>query len=304
MHADEVRATPELVRRLVAEQCPQWAALPVAVLPGDVEGTDNVLFRLGEELVVRMPKVGWAAGQAESDARWLPRLAPHLPAMVPVPAHVGEASTDYPWRWSVVPWVEGTTPPRMGSDDVSLARDLAAFTLALQSLDPDGGPTKPPGSRGTPLRHVDPDVREALEDLRAHDDGLDLDAAGRAWEACLAAPEWDRAPVWIHGDLQPGNLVVGHRAGHDPGRLTGVIDWGAIGVGDPAPDLAPALWTFTGRAREVYREAVAPDDATWLRACGWALAPSLTGIGYYRHTFPRMAEHGRRMVRAVVAELA
>jgi aminoglycoside phosphotransferase (APT) family kinase protein len=103
--------------------------------------------------------------------------------------------------------------------------------------------------------------------------------------------------VWIHGDLQPGNLVV------DSGRLVAVIDWGALGVGDPAPDLAAALWTFTGTARRTYRDAVTPDDATWLRACGWALAPSITGIDYYRRTFPRMAEHGRRMVRAVVAEL-
>jgi aminoglycoside phosphotransferase (APT) family kinase protein len=104
--------------------------------------------------------------------------------------------------------------------------------------------------------------------------------------------------MWIHGDLQPGNLVV-----DDDGRLVAVIVWGALGVGDPAPVVAAALWTFTGEARDAYREAVCPDDATWLRACGWALAPSLTGIDYYRHTFPRMAEHGRRMVRAVVAEL-
>ena len=300
MHDDEVRATPELVRRLVDEQCPQWAALPVSALPADVEGTDNVLFRLGDEFVVRMPKIEWAAGQADSDARWLPRLAPHLPAAVPVPVHVGQPSDDYPWRWSGVPWVEGTTPPRLGSDDAALAGDLAAFTLFLRSVEADGGPAKPPGSRGTPLRHVDRQVRTALENLRGHDDGVDLDAAERAWEVVLAAPEWDRDPVWFHGDLQPGNLVVDS---HGDGRLVGVIDWGAVGIGDPAPDLAPALWTFTGAARELYREAVAPDEATWVRACGWALAPSLTGIGYYRHSFPRMAEHGRRMVRAAVAEL-
>lgn len=292
-----MRATAELVRRLVRDQCPQWAGLPVTALPDDVEGTDNVLFRLGEDLVVRMPKVGWAAGQAESDARWLPRLAPHLPATVPVPQHVGDPSDDYPWRWSVVPWVDGTTPPRLGSEDVVLAHDLASFASALQHVTADGGPTTPPGSRGAPLRHVDGQVRRALDTLREHDDGIELHAVERAWEVVLAAPEWDRDPVWIHGDLQPRNLVV------DEGRLTGVIDWGAVGVGDPAPDVAPALWTFTGEARAAYRDAMAPDDATWVRACGWALAPSLTGIGYYRHTFPRMAEHGRRMVRAAVTEL-
>lgn len=297
MHENEVRATPELVETLVAQQCPQWAHLPVTALPDDIEGTDNVLFRLGDELVVRMPKIGWAEHQAESDAAWLPRLAPHLPAAVPVPVHVGTPTDDYPWRWSVVPWVEGTTPPRLGSDDVSLARDLARFALRLRAIDATGGPSKKPGSRGTPLRHVDDSARAALDRLRAHDDGLDLAAAERAWDVCVSAPDWDREPVWFHGDLQPGNLVV------DDTRLVAVIDWGALGVGDPAPDLAAALWTFTGEARRVYRDAVDLDEATWLRACGWALAPSLTGIDYYRHTFPRMAEHGRQMVRAVVAEL-
>lgn len=297
MHADEVCATPELVGRLVAEQCPQWAHLPVTPLPHDVEGTDNVLFRLGEAHVVRMPKIDWAQHQATSDARWLPRLAPHLPVTVPVPAHVGRPADDFPYAWSVVPWVEGTTPPRLGTDDVVLAGELAAFVRALQAVDPTDGPTKPPGNRGTPLRHVDEAARRALGRLRDHDDGLDLDAAARAWGLCVAAPEWHRPPVWLHGDLQPGNVVV------DGGHLAAVIDWGALGVGDPAPDVTAALWTFTGDARSAYLDALAPDEATWLRACGWALAPSLTGIDYYRHTFPRMAEHGRRMVRAVVAAL-
>jgi aminoglycoside phosphotransferase (APT) family kinase protein len=105
-------------------------------------------------------------------------------------------------------------------------------------------------------------------------------AAEAAWATCLTAPGWDREPVWIHGDLQSGNLIT------DRGRRAAVIDFGALGVGDPAPDVAPALWTFTGAAREAYREAIGYDDATWRRACGWALGPSFTGIDYYRHTFP------------------
>jgi aminoglycoside phosphotransferase (APT) family kinase protein len=176
--------------------------------------------------------------------------------------------------------------------------EVAAFARALHSVDADGGPRKPPGTRGSSLTYVDPAVREALPRLVQHDDGFDVAAAQAAWEVCLAAPDWDRPPVWIHGDLQPGNLIV------RDGRLVGVIDFGAFGVGDPAPDVAPALWTFTGEARSAYRSAMACDDDTWLRACGWALGPSLTGIDYYRHTFGRMAEHGRRMVRAVIAELS
>ncbi|OZV76457.1 hypothetical protein CA850_26785 [Micromonospora echinospora] len=298
MHDDEIRASVGQVRRLVADQCPQWAGLPVVPLPDEVEGTDHVLFRLGDELAARMPKIAGAVDQADSDARWLPLLASRLPHRIPVPLHLGEPGSGYPWRWTVVPWIAGSTPPRLGCDDVRLARDLAAFARALHRVDPGGGPAKPPGSRGSALRHVDDAVRRVLPRLAEHDDGFDVTAAKAAWDACLAAPEWHGNPVWIHGDLQPGNLIT------DSGRLVGVIDFGALGVGDPAPDVAPALWTFTGAARETYREAIGYDDATWRRACGWALAPSLTGIDYYRHTFPRMAEHGRRMVRAVIAELA
>lgn len=298
MHEDEVRATADQVSALVREQCPQWADLPVAPLPGDVEGTDHVLFRVGDELVARMPKIASAVDQAESDARWLPVVAPHLPVSVPVPAFVGERGAGFPWRWSVAPWITGHTPPRLGCDDVVLAQDLAAFARALHAIAADGGPHKPPGTRGSALVHLDPAVREALSRLAEHDDGFDVAAAETAWGICLQAPQWDGPPVWIHGDLQPGNLIV------RGGRLAGVVDFGAFGVGDPSPDVAPALWTFTGEARAAYRKAMDDDEATWLRACGWALGPSLTGIDYYRHTFPRMAEHGRRMVRAVIAELS
>jgi aminoglycoside phosphotransferase (APT) family kinase protein len=210
---------------------------------------------------------------------------------------VGEPGAGFPWRWTVVPWIGGTTPPRLGCDDVPLARDVAAFALAMHKIEPAGGPVKPAGSRGSALVHLDAGVRRRLPQLAEHDDGFAVADAEAAWEVCLAAPAWEGDPVWIHGDLQPGNLIT------DAGRLAAVIDFGALGLGDPAPDVAPALWTFTGAAREAYREAIGYDEATWRRACGWALAPSLTGVDYYRHTFPRMAEHGRRMIRAVIAEL-
>lgn len=297
IHDDEVRATAEQVRRLVADQCPQWAGPPVTPLPAELEGTDRVLFRIGDTLAARMPKIAWAVDQADSDARWLPLLAPRLPARVPVPLHRGAPGAGYPWPWTVVPWIAGSTPARLGCDDVELARQLAAFVVALHRVDPVGGPRKPPGSRGSALRHADDGVRRVLPRLAGHDDGFAVAAAEAAWDVCLAAPAWDGPEVWIHGDLQPGNLIT------DGSRLVAVIDFGALGVGDPAPDVSPALWTFTGAARDTYRQAVGYDDATWRRACGWALAPSLTGIDYYRHSFPRMAEHGRRMVRAVIAEL-
>lgn len=297
IHDDEVRVTIEQMGSLLRAQCPQWADLPVAALPDELEGTDHVLFRIGDELVARMPKIAWAVDQADSDACWLPRLAPHLPARIPLPLHVGEPGEGYPWRWTVVPWVAGSTPPRLGCDAVRLARDVARFARALHAVDPTGGPVKPPGSRGSALVHADDGVRRTLPRLAGHDDGFDVKEAEAAWDSCLSAPDWQRPPVWIHGDLQPGNLIT------DGDRLSAVIDFGALGLGDPAPDVAPALWTFTGAARAAYREAIGYDDATWRRACGWALAPALTGLDYYRHSFPRMAEHGRRMIRTVIAEL-
>ncbi len=299
MHADEVRATPDQVRRLIAAQRPDWAELVVTALPTEVEGTDHVLFRVGQDLLARMPKIGWAVDQADSDATWLERLAPSLPAALPVPLHVGEPGEGFPWRWSVVRWFEGTTPPRLGTDDVALARDLAGFVGSLHAVAALAGPATRPGTRGASLRHVDGAVRAAIVDLQGHEDGFDPSAAHAVWDRCLGTPEWSGPPVWIHGDLQPGNLIV-----DDRGRLVAVIDWGALGVTDPAPDLAAAWWTFTGAARAAYRSALDYDDATWTRALGWALAPSLTGIGYYRETFPRMAEHGRRVVCAVLAEPA
>jgi aminoglycoside phosphotransferase (APT) family kinase protein len=247
IHDDEIRATVGQVSDLVAAQCPQWAGLPVTPLSEDLEGTDHVLFRIGDELVARMPKIAWAVDQAGSDARWLPLLAPHLPVRIPVPLHLGEPGAGYPWRWTVVPWITGSTPPRLGCDDVQLARDVAAFVRALHGVDPVGGPAKAPGSRGSALVHADDGVRRVLPRLAGYDDGFDVAAAEAAWDACLAAPAWDRDPVWIHGDLQPGNLVT------EGGRLAAVIDFGALGVGDPAPDVAPALWTFTGAARAAYR---------------------------------------------------
>ena len=245
MHEDEVRATPELVERLVAEQCPQWADLPVTTLPDDVEGTDNVLFRLGDELVVRMPKIDWAAGPGRvrralaaaarpAPARGRAGAGPRRPALERLPVGVVRGALGRRVH---------AAPPR---------RRRRAARPGPRSLRPDpacgrrhGRPHQAAGIARHPARATPTTgARAGLERLRAHDDGIDLAAAERAWELCVSAPDWGGDPVWFHGDLQPGNLVV------DDGRLVAVIDWGALGVGDPAPDVAAALWTFTGEARE------------------------------------------------------
>jgi aminoglycoside phosphotransferase (APT) family kinase protein len=269
MHnSDEIRATVEQVRRLVAAQRPQWAGLPVTPLPGEVEGTDHVLFRIGDELVARMPKIAWAVDQADSDARWLPVLAPRLPVRIPVPLHLGEPGAGYPWRWTVVPWIAGSTPPRLGCDDVPLAREVAAFARALHGVDPAGGPVKPPGSRGSALRHADDGVRRVLPRLGGQDDGFDVTAAEAAWDACLAAPDWDRDPVWIHGDLQPGNRPgPGRLPGGDRVRRRHLAPRLRLGPG-PVADrhrLLPAHLPADGRARPPHGPR--SDRRTGLSAC-------------------------------------
>jgi aminoglycoside phosphotransferase (APT) family kinase protein len=292
MHADQVEVTEQLVRDLLARQLPEYAGLPLS--PVAEHGTDHALHRLGDALLVRMPVCADSAGQPVSDARWLPMLAPHLPVDVPVPVATGEPDDTYPFPWSVVPWLPGQTPTADNADSHRLAADLGAFVTALHAVDNTGGPVKTGTSRGTPIRGWDDAVRRAVDDAG---DRIDRARVLEAWEDCLAAPDWSGDPVWIHGDLLAGNLLV--RAG----RLSAVIDFGALGVGDPAVDLQPAWATLPAAARDDFRAAVGYDDDTWRRGRGWALAPALTGIPYYWDTVPAFAQRGLRTVAAVLEDL-
>lgn len=294
MHADEVRIDSATLRGLLRRQAPAWADLEIRPLPRRLEGTDHTLFRIGDRLLARMPKIGWASDQAVSDATWLPRLAPQLTVSLPVPVHVGEPDDGYPFAWSVTQWLPGANPRDRG--DVGLAEQLATFVTVLHRVPVEGGPLPADGARGTPLAAQDDRAQETLRALSAFDDGFDVRSAARAWDRCASAPATG-ARVWIHGDLNAGNLLVAD------GRLGAVIDWGAIGVADPAPDLSAAYWLFDGPARRRYRELLPHDEAAWLRAAGWALLPALTGLDYYRRTAPDLAARGRREIRAVIAEL-
>lgn len=296
MHPGEVAVDAGLVRRLLAAQHPQWADLPVT--PVAEHGTDHWLFRLGDDLVARMPRIGWAADQAVSDARWLPGLAAHVPVELPVPRALGEPSADYPFRWSVAPWLPGAPPTSTNVEPVVLADELAAFVGALHAVDATDGPARTGTERGAPVRSWDESVREAIVLAGNRIDGR---AALAAWEHCLEAPDHDGPPVWIHGDLLAGNLLV------DGGHLTAVIDFGALGVGDPAPDLQPCWTTLSTEAAPRFRarldELCGYDEATWRRGRGWALGPALTGIPYYWDSVPAFAERGLRSLARVLADL-
>jgi aminoglycoside phosphotransferase (APT) family kinase protein len=290
MHADEIEIPESLVRSLVDRQFPQWATL--LLRPLTAFGTDHRLFRLGDELLVRMPVYAASSGQAVSDVTWLPRLAPHLPVDVPVPLAVGEPDASYPFTWSVVPWLAGEPLEDVSADRPVLATDLADFVLALRAVDPAGGPRPSGTARGMPL-----DAAWPVEDrIVEHGDLIDVDRARAVWRAGLQAGPWSGPGVWIHGDLLGGNLLVRH------GHLSAVIDWGPLTVGDPAADVTAAWTLLEGAARARYRELLAVDEATWARARAWVMLPALAGVRYYESTVPAFAERSRRHLDAVLGD--
>lgn len=293
MHADEVHTDATLVRRLLREQFPQWADLPIE--PVTPLGTDNANYRLGDDMLVRLPRRARTSATLEKERRWLPRLAPLLPLAVPTPLAEGTPSAGYPLSWSVYRWLDGEDASRARVTDVSrLATDLARFVAALQRIDPTGGP--PPGEhnffRGAPLAERDHATRSAIASL-----SVDADVVTAAWEAALRAPEWDRPPVWIHGDLDPRNLLM------QQGRLRAVLDWGGLGVGDPACDVMVAWKLLPSDARQSFRGSLSVDHATWARARGWALSQAVVALSYYTvETNPLLVKEAQRWLAEVLAD--
>lgn len=293
MHAGEVHTDAALVRRLLAAQFPAWANLPIARVLSS--GTDHALYRLGDDRLVRLPRIHWAVGQVDKDARWLPQLAPHLPLAIPELLAKGRPGQGYPWEWGIYRWIEGDNATIDSLvDPLQTAVDLARFMVALQQVDIAGGPlAAEAGLRGVPLATRDHATRQAIAALGRV---IDAQAATAAWETALAAPDWNRAPVWFHGDMLPGNLLFRQ------GRLHAVIDFSGLGVGDPAPDLMIAWNLFSGEGRQALRAALGVDDATWARGRGHALSQALIFIPYYLRTNPTGVAAARRAVEEVLAD--
>lgn len=293
MHDNEIETSVTLVKRLLAAQFPHWADLPVE--PVSSAGTDNAIYRLGRDMAVRLPRIDWAIGQAAKEREWLPKLAPLLPLAVPVPLAQGKPDAGYPWHWSVYRWLEGENAnPGSLSNPVQAARDLAHFIAALQRISPMGGPLALEYNlRGTSLAQRDSETRAAIMAL----DGMfDSQVLMAIWETALQAPEWDRVPVWFHGDLLVGNVLFNR------GRVSAIIDFGGLGVGDPACDLMIAWGLFSGMSRVQFRAALQVDDATWERGRGHALSQAVIFIPYYLNTNPLGVAFARHTITEILAE--
>ena len=284
-----------LARRLIDSQFPHWSGLPI--VPVEHDGWDNCSFRLGSELTVRLPSGSWYALQVEKEQRWLPLLAPQVPLPIPAPVAQGAPGCGFPFPWSVYRWLDGELATRARIADLTaFAADLAGFLAALGRADASGGPE--PGQhnffRGGPLATYEQETFDALDALGGEVPRGELE---RVWADAMATA-WGRDPVWLHGDVATGNLLV------RDGRLAAVLDFGSSGVGDPACDTVIA-WTFlSGASRNRFRAELGVDAGTWSRGRGWALWKALiTLVGHLERNSPDAAP-ARRDIEQVLADHA
>jgi len=290
MHDGETDIDAGLVRRLVAAQFPGLAGLPVsAVQPA---GTVNAIYRLGDRLCARLPRVRSWAQDLDEEWDWLPKLAPQLSLRVPEPVAKGHPGSGYPFSWAIYRWIDGQPyADEVVGDEHQAARELAQFVAELRRIDPAGAPR----AGRKPLRQLDAGTRAAIASARAV---IDSDAATAAWSQALEAPAWTGTPVWIHADLLRPNLLT---AG---GRLSAVIDFGSAGAGDPAADVIAAWSVFGPAGRGTFRRALGVDDGTWHRARGYALHQAAMIIPYYPETNPGFVALAKRTVGEVLADIS
>lgn len=265
-HTNKTHIDIPLIQKLITTQFPQWAHLPIkAVEPG---GWDNRTFRLGEHMSIRLPSAEEYASKIEKEYYWLPKLAPLLPLLVPTPIALGKPTQEFPFPWSIYQWIDGETASINNVPDLcQCAANLAQFLLALQKINPTGGPLAGPHNfyRGGDLKIYDTETQQAIKKLEYH---IDTNTIKKIWNNAISS-SWQKPPVWVHGDIAPTNLLV------NKGKLIAIIDFGGLGIGDPACDYAIAWTFFTKESRDTFRKALAVDDATWERARGWALWKAL-----------------------------
>ncbi len=284
-----------LVRELLLEQFPQWAPLPLKPVP--VNSIDNRSFRLGTDKVVRLPSAEKYAAQVQKEQVWLPKLAPHLSVSIPEPLAQGRPTEKFPRTWSIYRWIEGESANTLSlsKDQLeALAADLSAFLKEFHKVDPSKGPE--PGAhnffRGAPPSVYDEEARASISSLR---DRIDADQALAVWERAIDS-YWNKGPVWIHGDFASGNILLKEN------RLIAVIDFGCMGIGDPACDLV-ITWTFLkGKARKIFKDRLSMDGDTWARARGWALWKACLELKKHKDPSSSEAKEHRSLLNDILLD--
>ena len=289
LHNDEIDINAALVKQLLASQFPGWADLRLRVLSG--AGTDNAMYKLGDDKVVRLPRTARSATNIDKERLWLPKLAPCLPISIPTILGKGSPAATYPLPWLIYRWLEGQTPNTESMLDRHLAAiDLGNFVVEMKKISSVNGPKS---KRGQPLSTRDEETRFAITSLT---DTYDVSVLIDMWESALTSPLWSEAPVWIHGDLHAGNVLTQNH------RVTAVVDFGSAGVGDPACDMMVAWTLLTPETRQIFRSIVQPDHATWARGRGWALTFGIVAYPYYRISNPTLARIAKRTIEQTIAD--
>lgn len=296
MHENELHIDEKLVYGLIENQCPQWATLPLN--PVVSSGTDNALFKLGDEYVVRLPRVEWSPGDIgkniNKEWEWLPKIANLLNVPISAPLFKGEPDDNYPWPWTITKWNEGNNPNFEEKNEyASLARDLASFLNELHKIELVNGPIS---RRGIPLKTktLDEETRKALSELEGE---IDIQSTILLWDHLSNIPYWSKTPLWVHGDFLPGNILIQNYS------LNAVIDFSDVGMGDPACDLVIAWSLLNANSRKIFKENLDHiDENTWERGRGWALSIAVIMLPYYKNSNPVLAKLARRIIAQILSE--
>lgn len=290
MHTEELEISLTLVKKLIKDQCPKYCSLPLK--PIKTTGTTHALFRLGSEYLIRLPRLEESSVNIEKENEFLPQFEKFLSIPISIPIFKGNPNNDYPCNWMIVKWQEGKIADfDEETEFFDLAKDLALFINELHSIEVNNGPLS---RRGIPLNSKDlqHQVKSAIEKLK---DELNINEIKNLWEELSNIPYWDKKPVWIHGDLLPGNILVKDK------RLSAVIDFSDLGIGDPACDLIPAWCIFNSQSRNHFKKHLLNvDESTWQRSRGWALCIGLIILPYYKHTNPSLVNVAKKMIDQVI----
>ncbi|MEM7801326.1 MAG: aminoglycoside phosphotransferase family protein [Chloroflexota bacterium] len=307
MHQDELPISIKLVRQLVDQQFPQYADLPLEQV--GTSGSSNIQFRLGENLIVRLPRQRGGSSSIEKEFKWTPIIGAQLPVAVPEFVGLGEPALGYSERWSIMRWLDGERPMvwsldrQTSQNQLQLVNDLAEVILSLRRIEfPPSSLENPQfqSYRGRSLKAYDSTMRARIEQCRLIDElDLDFDKVLLIWEEALTLPDRVKASQahWFHGDLVAENLLL------KDGRLFVVLDFGGLGLGDPTIDLHGAWELFNRQARQAFRVAIGAGEAEWLRGRAWALAVAIMTFPYYWRSLPRRVNDRLAMVRSALEEV-